>query len=88
MNEGKVCTRQGSPTFLADGYGRSELNLNQYGRGRECKGLSADSEWFALCDIGFVWWTSALKRAFENLDRMIMRRATEFEGVQTCMFRQ
>ncbi|CAK9079994.1 unnamed protein product [Durusdinium trenchii] len=31
---GPVCTKKGNPTFLADGFARTELSLNRFGRGR------------------------------------------------------
>ena len=32
---GPVCTRPGGPVFLADGFARTEMSLNAYGRGRQ-----------------------------------------------------
>ena len=31
---GPVCTAQGGPVFLADGFARTEVSLNPYGHGR------------------------------------------------------
>lgn len=31
---GPVCTKPGGPTFLADGFSRTELSLNRFGQGR------------------------------------------------------
>eukprot|EP00929_Paragymnodinium_shiwhaense_P109073 TRINITY_DN75438_c0_g1_i1.p1 TRINITY_DN75438_c0_g1~~TRINITY_DN75438_c0_g1_i1.p1 ORF type:complete len:524 (+),score=66.56 TRINITY_DN75438_c0_g1_i1:72-1574(+) len=32
---GPICTKRGGPTFLNDGFGRTAMSLNLYGRGRE-----------------------------------------------------
>ena len=32
---GPVCTRPGGPVFLADGFARTEVSLNAFGRGRQ-----------------------------------------------------
>lgn len=50
MLTGPVCTRPGGPVFLADGFARTEVSLNAFGRGRQSapmprKGRRFDVTW-------------------------------------------
>ena len=50
---GPVCTRPGGPVFLADGFARTEVSLNAFGRGRQSapmpmKGRRFDAAWQIL----------------------------------------
>lgn len=49
---GPICTKQGGPVFLADGFGRTAMSLNIYGRGREASQLP-DGHW--RFDVGIVY---------------------------------
>ena len=42
-NVGSFLPRQGGPIFLADGFSRTELSLNRFGRGRESTMTEAHS---------------------------------------------
>jgi len=49
---GPVCTRQGGPIFLADGFGRTAMSLNLFGSGREATRLPDGTEYY---NVGVVY---------------------------------
>lgn len=56
LSDGPVLTRPGSPAFLVDGYSRTEVSLNAWGRGGEEVGDAATdgaNEWFDELGPGF-----------------------------------
>jgi len=68
---GPVATNQGNPIFLADGFGRTAMSLNIYGRGREANKLLTGRFHY---DVGVVYgadsnvelgqWASSIIAAF------------------------
>lgn len=54
---GPVCTKPGSPTFLADGFSRTELSLNRFGQGRQSIRTESHSRRF---NVGLTYGADAM----------------------------
>eukprot|EP00929_Paragymnodinium_shiwhaense_P057768 TRINITY_DN28920_c0_g1_i2.p1 TRINITY_DN28920_c0_g1~~TRINITY_DN28920_c0_g1_i2.p1 ORF type:complete len:407 (-),score=54.27 TRINITY_DN28920_c0_g1_i2:513-1733(-) len=60
IRSGPVCTFAGSPVFLADGFARTEMNLNAFGRGREGSVSDLPEMHSQGYNVGIVYGADAL----------------------------
>lgn len=53
---GPVCTRPGGPVFLADGFARTEVSLNAFGRGRQSAPMPREGRRFDVSITRAAMW--------------------------------
>eukprot|EP00435_Cladocopium_sp_Y103_P063855 s172_g25.t1 len=82
---GPVCTRPGGPVFLADGFARTEVSLNAFGRGRQSAPLPVKGRRF---DVGIDYGADVMVSMQQWLGDSISKLTgtgfgTRFPGVGT-----
>jgi len=82
---GPVCTRPGGPVFLADGFARTEVSLNAFGRGRQSAPMPREGRRF---DVGIDYGADVMVSMQQWLGDSIFKLTgtgfgTRFPGVGT-----
>lgn len=82
---GPVCTRPGGPVFLADGFARTEVSLNAFGRGRQSAPMPMKGRRF---DVGIDYGADVMVSMQQWLGDSIYKLTgtgfgTRFPGVGT-----
>jgi len=80
---GPVCTRQGSPIFLADGFARTAMSLNLYGRGRESTKLPTGRTEY---NVGMVYGADSVVALQEWIGNTIEAFTGKSFGVRPAGF--